>query len=747
MQKIRREQPANRWGEALPLGNGHMGAMIYGGIQKETIEFSENTFYSGGLSDTNNQKGAATIFYNMRQEIVEENYQKAHELAEQYVGVRNNYGTNLPVGQMTIAFSTKSSSIKEYQRVLSIEEGVASCSYVDESNQIKRSAWISNPDNIMVYEITSNQACDCILDYKNNGYSGTIKYEDNTIIFTSFAHEKKHCDIETGVMLCGYIGIKSDGIIQKKAQTICILKATKTYIYMHLDTDFKEEDMNEQRLQKKVKSHVNKLMQKKIETIYQRHCEDVRSNMLRCTLRIQGAEEKAVTMIPFMFQYGRYLLLASSRENSKLPAHLQGIWNDNVACQIGWTCDMHLDINTQMNYWPAYVTNLSTVTPPLFTWLKNDVVKNGIQTALESYGLSGWVAEIVSNAWGFAAPYWAVPIAPCPTGGVWILTHMWEHYLFTKEEKFLKEVAFPIMKEATRFFVDYVFEDDKGNLTCGPSISPENSFVIDDKRYQLSNGCTYEIIMIRELFRIYINACEILEETRCNNLLEEVQEKLPRLLPYAVTKEGTIAEWNHNYETFDPQHRHTSHLLGVFPFAQITPQKTPELITAVEQTIEKKLIPLEGWEDTGWARSMLMLYEARLKHADKAYQHIDSMLTHLLEDNQFVIHPPTRGAESFDNVYELDGNTGLTACIGELLLQSHEEFIEILPALPTKWYSGNVTGICARGGVEVGITWENKKLVEIELFAKTDMEIQVKYDDQIRKIILKKQVVQIVSYQ
>lgn len=747
MEKIKLEQPAVRWSEALPLGNGHMGAMVYSGIEKDTLALSENTFFSGSSSSHNNQKGAAQIFYKMRQEIESGNYENAHKLGEHFVGIRNNYGTNLPVGNINITTDVNEKEVKNYQRILTLDEGAIRSSYNVTETQINRNVWISNPAKILVYEITSSQPINNTIEYQNSNIYGSVRYEAQAVSFTSYAYETMHCDTLAGTMLCGHIGIVSNGEIQKKENHIDIIGATNTTFYLQMCSNFKREEIEEQELQNEVAKHVRDAMKLNIKELQRQHKEDIKALMSRCTLTIEGTDQKAVTMVPFMFQYGRYLLLSSSREDSKLPAHLQGIWNDNVACRIGWTCDMHLDINTQMNYWPACVTNLSEVTTPLFSWITQDLMNNGRQTAKESYGLPGWVTEIVSNAWGYAAPYWAVPIAPCPTGGVWILTHMWEYYLFKNDITFLREEAFEAIEESTRFFTEYLFEDTKGNLICGPSISPENSFVINKKSYQLSNGCTYEILMIRELFQIYVSTCQILAKEKSNELLYKVKVMLPQLLPYKITKKGTIAEWNHNHEEADLQHRHTSHLLGLFPFAQITPAKNPELAKAVEQTIEQKLTPEENWEDTGWARSMLMLYEARLKHGDKAYKHIECMLEYLVEENGFIIHPPTRGAGSFDNVYELDGNTGLTSCISEMLLQSHENYIDILPALPEKWPSGNVNGLCARGNIEVGIRWKNGELEEVRLLAKEEKKIQVRYKNDEMWVHLKKEILYLLNRQ
>lgn len=511
--------------------------------------------------------------------------------------------------------------------------------------------------------------------------------------------------------------------------------------YMTMATDY-ENRMQEQPLEKEnignilkelIKDRLETALSKGWKAIWEVHKRDVQKLFEASSLHIETKDGQELENLDFLYQYGRYLLFSSSREDSVLPAHLQGIWNDNVACRIGWTCDMHLDINTQMNYWPSELTGLSETASPLFRWVKA-LAKEGELTAKKCYGQKGWVAELVSNSWLFTAPYWAEPIAPCPTGGVWVLSHLWEHYFYTGDEEFLKMEVYPLMKGAVSFFLNYLFENEEGYLVGGPSISPENSFVFDGEILQISNGCTYEILMIRELFEKYCQVCEILKETE---MVTEVKNVLQRLLPYRISEDGSLAEWEKDYKEADVQHRHTSHLLGLFPFAQITRDKTPELIPAVEKVLEKKQNPPENWEDTGWARSMLMLYEARLGHGEKAWQHILSMMERLQEPNHMIYHPPTRGAGAFDHVYELDGNTGLTTCVAEMLLQSQEQVIQLLPAVPKEWYRGQVKGLHARGGIEVGFSWESGRVQNCSLKAKRDCCVRIRANDREWEVSLK----------
>lgn len=738
--QIKREKPAMRWGEAFAVGNGQIGGMIYGGVECERIDLSENTFFSGNADEKNNQENAAEAFKKMREYACKEDFVAVHEEAKKFIGVRQNYGTNLPVGNLWIQTGFSKESVENYERTLNLETGVASSEWevlsreegkekhiectetMEKRCKVHTRAFASHVHKLFCYEMKAEKE---ILQLEVGFQSQRelecgeyVRYNSDSIYFECKAREQMHSDGTTGTFLVGKANLYCDGRPTVTETGVKFQNASRLCIYLMMETDFEEicdsalvlteEDYLKKRprLQCALNRRLVSFEEVSIDKLQDEHEKDMKELYGRVSLEIEG--DGIASEIPLMFQMGRYLLYSSSREDSALPTHLQGIWNDNVACRIGWTCDMHLDINTQMNYWPAEVTNLPETVQPLFSWIENCLAVKGRQTARESYGLKGWVAELVSNSWGFAAPYWASPIAPCPTGGVWILTHMWEHYLSKQDRVFLEKEAYPLIKEAVEFFVDYLFEDGNGCLTCGPSISPENTFTVagSEKGCQISNGCTYEILMIRELFTIFLKASEILKKE--TKLTKKVRQDVKRLLPYQITEDGKIAEWSHSLPAVDSQHRHTSHLLGVFPFAQITPENK-KYAEAAEKTIQAKLYPEENWEDTGWARSMLMLYEARLRHPEEAWKHICKMLEKLLEPNGFIIHPPTRGAAAFDNVYELDGNTGLTSCIAEMLMQSHNGVIRLLPCLPKEWKRGHVKGLIARGGVSVEIKWSGRK--------------------------------------
>jgi len=741
--KLVKNQPAHRWGEAFPLGNGHMGAMVHGSLPGNRIELTENTYFSGEKSNPangscDNRKGASEAFDRMRILAAQGEYDKVHQAAEDFIGFRNNYVTNLPLGHLIIDYGCLPEEISDYQRSLDIMSGIATCSFQKNGHCFQEEIFVSHPDSILVNNIKIPNDSKIRISFQPGNQYGNVRYIENGISFTCYAYENLHCDKLCGVMALGYVLISSDGICSSGLDGMIVQGASEVNIYVGIITDFNKKKCSTDRKEElwhDLIQHVNQCSEKLYRQLKQSHQQDVKKYMKRLQFSIEAADDES-TKIPFLYQYGRYLLLSSSREDSLLPAHLQGIWNDNVACRIGWTCDMHLDINTQMNYWPSEAVNLSETAEPLYRWISDSLVPSGTVTAGEAYGRKGWVGELVSNAWGYAAPYWATPIAPCPTGGIWTMMQMWEHYLYTQDKCFLADTFFPILESAVRFFQSYVFLDETtGYYSCGPSISPENSFLYHGKPYQISNGCTYEILMIRELFTVYRKACILLDRREKQD--QEIGVIMERLIPYRIAENGTIAEWNHDLPQADPQHRHTSHLLGLYPFSQINPEETPLLCEAAERTLSEKLNPPEQWEDTGWARSMLLLYEARLQHGDMAYEHVKSMINNLLEPNGMIYHPPTRGANAFDHVYELDGNTGLTTGITEMLLQSHNGVIRLLPALPSAWQSGRISGLRARGNITIDLVWNKGRLFNVCLLAKKNIQCKIIYQGMSREIELK----------
>jgi alpha-L-fucosidase 2 len=437
-------------------------------------------------------------------------------------------------------------------------------------------------------------------------------------------------------------------------------------------------------------------------------------------------------LLALFFQYGRYLTIAGSRAYSPLPLALQGIWNDGLASSMGWTDDFHLDINTQQNYWPAEVCNLAECQTPLFA-LIDRMREHGRETAREMYGAPGWVVHTVTNPWGFTAPGsvgWGIFVS----AGIWVSLQLWDHWTFNGDIEFLSKRAYPALREAAEFFLSYLVSEPKhGWLVTGPSDSPENWYLTPSGyRASESMGNTCDRTFVHALFSMCIGASKALSvDAEFCRKLEDARAKLP---PFQIGRHGQLQEWLEDFEDADPNHRHTSHLVGLYPLNQIAPRTTPELARAAEVTIQRRM-NAPHWEQSEWGRANLVVYYARLLKGDDAHKYLVGLLAKAADANLLTFSSGgVAGAEQ--NIFAIDGNTAGTAGIAEMLLQSQGGEIELLPALPHAWPEGSVRGLCARGGYVIDIDWNSNKLESAVIVCRVAGTARVRYRDRLITIHL-----------
>jgi alpha-L-fucosidase 2 len=444
----------------------------------------------------------------------------------------------------------------------------------------------------------------------------------------------------------------------------------------------------------------------------------------------QGADDSE--LLALFFQYGRYLTIAGSRADSPLPLALQGIWNDGLASSMGWTDDFHLDINTQQNYWPAEVCNLSECQTPLFA-LIDGMREAGRTTAREMYNAPGWVVHTVTNPWGYTAPGgigWGIFV----TAGIWIALQMWDHYTFTADVEFLRTRAYPVLRDAALFFLDYMVAEPKhGWLVTGPSDSPENWYKTPSGgRAAESMGNTIDRVFVHALYTMCIDASKTLSiDDDLRQHLESARAKLP---PFQVGRHGQLQEWLEDFEDGEPNHRHTSPLVSVYPEHQISPRTTPALARAAEVLIQRRM-DAPHWEQSEWGRANLVVYYARFLKGDDAHKYLVGLVAKAAGDNLLTFSSAgIAGADQ--NIFAVDGNTAGAAGIAEILLQSQAGYIELLPALHGTWPTGSVRGLCARGGFVVDMAWRDGKLLSATVRSKHGGSIPVRYADHLTTIRL-----------
>ncbi|RED63201.1 glycoside hydrolase family 95 protein [Cohnella lupini] len=742
--KLRYSRPATGWSDGLPIGNGSLGAVIQGGMESEKWSITEVTYWSGQAEAVESESRGKPDLERMREHLFAGEYREGERLAQRALQpAKKNFGTNLTLCDLTIRFDDAQG--EQFGRELDLEEAIAHHTYRVNGKSYSREAFASHPDGILVSRLRSEQSGGLNFVVTLEGRTPEFRtdvLDEATIEFAGKATESMHSDGNCGVLCRGRAKVVAKGgTIVSGAEGITVKNADEAIIYFAVATDY---EANGEDWTRESGKKLEQAISKGYYRLKEDHSADYRKLYSRVSLELGESGRSGLPtderirlladgrdgdpqLFALFYQYGRYLTISGSREDSPLPMNLQGIWNDGEANRMQWSCDYHLDVNTQMNYFPTETTNLAECHVPLMNFVEKLSVA-GQTSAQAFYGCEGWVAHVFTNAWGFASPGWETSWGLNVTGGLWIATHLMEHYEFGLDREFLKNTAYPVLKGAAAFFLDYMTVHPKyGWLVTGPSNSPENSFYLDNENdtYHLSMGTTMDQMLVRDLFEFSLSAAETLNTD--SEFRAKLKQAIALLPPLQIGVRGQLQEWLEDYGEAQPDHRHLSHLFGLYPGSQVTPQGTPDLSAAARTTLENRMGRAD-LEDVEFTLAMIAASFARLRDGENAHKQLTYLIGRLCFDNLFTYSKAgIAGAET--SIFVVDGNFGGTAAIGEMLLQSHAGEIDLLPALPEQWPAGKVTGLRAKGNMEADIVWENGSLSEASIKAFADGETTLRYGE------------------
>lgn len=734
------------WMKALPLGNGSLGAMVFGDVNTERIQLNEESMWSGSRADNDNPE-AFKHLDEIRQLLFAGKYKEATELTNKTqickgLGSGHGKGAKVPFGCFQTlgdlwVKTNKKSVYTDYKRELDLNDAIVRVNYQQDGVNFKREIFTSQPDQVMVSRFTADQpgqiSFTCEMD-RPERFTTLVK--DDQLIMEGTLSDGKGGD---GLKYMARLkAICKNGKVTYKDAKIHIENADEVVLLLSASTDYvlKYPKYKGRDYKRITKENIEQAAKKKYSDLLHAHKKEYKSYFERVSLNLSNTNEidlptnervanfkeskKDPHLSELIFQYGRYLLISSSRPGS-LPANLQGLWANKI--QTPWNGDYHTDVNVEMNYWPAEVCNLSEMHMPLFDLLES-LKEPGSKTASIQYHNRGWVVHPITNVWGYTSPGEMASWGLHAGGGAWICSHIFEHYAFTGDKDFLKRM-YPVLKGSVEFYMDWLVEDPKtGKLVSGPSVSPENTFLAPDKSHaQISMGPVHDQQVVDQLFSDFIKVSDILHLE--DGFVSEVKSALHKLAKSEIGSDGRLMEWAEEFPEIEPGHRHISHLFALHPGNKINRVNTPKLAAAAKKSLDYRIA--NGGGHTGWSAAWLINQYARLGEGDKAKESLNTIITKSLASNLFGLHPP----------FQIDANFGACAGIAEMLVQSHAGIIELLPALPKDWPVGEVRGLRARGGYTVDIKWEKGKLISSKIHAENTGDIKVKYGNKESQVKLK----------